>query len=59
MIWTNRDDLPHTVTDDDQTLFDSDFLLFGDGFSHTFEQAGTFTYFCVVRPFMKGTVIVQ
>ena len=47
------------MTDDDGTLFDSDFLLTGDGFSYTFEQAGTFTYFCRVHPFMKATVIVQ
>jgi plastocyanin len=59
VTWTNRDDVPHTATDDNGTLFDSDFLLEGDGFSHTFEQAGTFTYFCRVHPFMKGTVIVQ
>jgi plastocyanin len=25
----------------------------------TFAQAGSFTFICLVHPFMKGTVIVQ
>jgi len=35
--------------------------LFGPGktFSQTFEEAGTFPYFCMVHPWMKGVVTAQ
>ncbi|MEA2254813.1 MAG: Cupredoxin-like domain, partial [Solirubrobacteraceae bacterium] len=25
----------------------------------TFSQAGTYTFYCLIHPFMKGTVVVQ
>jgi len=31
----------------------------GSSFSHTFDAAGTFDYFCMVHPWMQGTVIVE
>jgi len=30
----------------------------GKSASHTFNQAGTFSYICSIHPFMKGTVVV-
>jgi plastocyanin len=30
-----------------------------DGNSVTFGEPGTYTYFCLIHPFMKGTVVVQ
>ena len=31
----------------------------GDSFNHTFDTAGTFTYYCKIHPSMKGTVVVE
>jgi len=30
----------------------------GTSFAHTFDTAGTYPYFCLVHPWMVGTVIV-
>jgi predicted secreted protein with PEFG-CTERM motif len=67
VIWTNTDTAAHTVTsgdlqsDPDNVGTEFDSSLFGPGktFSHTFEEAGTFPYFCMVHPWMKGVVTVQ
>ena len=49
---------PHTSTS--QTgVWDSSFLQPGDIFARTFATAGTFLYFCVPHPSMRGVVIVQ
>ena len=45
VTWRNVDDSPHTVTA--SGAFDSGNLNGGQTFSHTFDEAGTFTY---VRP---------
>jgi plastocyanin len=59
VTWTHADpNLPHTATSDDD-VFDSGNLTEGDEFSFTFEEAGTFPYFCQVHPTMRGTVIVE
>src|SRR5574341_1115455 len=64
VTWTNDDTAAHTVTSGNPTdgpdgAFDSS--LFGPGktFSHKFEEAGTFNYFCMVHPWMLGVVEVQ
>lgn len=59
VTWENRDDIPHTVTSDDKTTFASSLLDTGDTFSFTFNEAGTFDYFCSVHPTMTAKVIVQ
>ena len=59
VTWTNRDPVQHTVTADDEASFDSDFLMDGQSVSVTFDERGSFPYFCRVHPFMKGTVIVE
>ncbi|MCZ7583600.1 MAG: cupredoxin domain-containing protein [Deltaproteobacteria bacterium] len=52
--WTNNDSVPHTTTsgepDAEDGLWDSGTLDTGDSFSHTFDEAGTFIYFCAVHP---------
>ena len=59
VTWSNVDTVPHTVTADDNS-FDSNTLNTGQTFSHTFNNAGTFTYFCKIhgKPSMSGTVRV-
>lgn len=58
VTWTNQDDDPHTITST-QPLFDSNGLALGDSFSYVFRKPGTYTYYCKVHPFMKGTIIVK
>lgn len=45
VTWVYNGALPHTVTADDGS-FDSGTLGTGQTFSHTFDQAGSFPYFC-------------
>ena len=49
----------HTSNSDDE-LWVSGTLNEGDEFSFTFEEAGTFTYFCTIHPdIMTGSVVVE
>src|SRR6185312_10950427 len=59
VVWTNHDDVPHTVTSTDKTFKSSGALDQGDTYSYTFTAAGTFNYYCTVHPFMTAKVIVQ
>jgi plastocyanin len=58
VTWLNRDDMPHTVVSNDKS-FQSGPLDTGDRFSHTFDTAGTFAYFCSLHPRMTGVVVVR
>jgi len=63
VTWSNDDTAAHTVTSGTASggpdgLFDSSLFAAGTTFSHTFEEEGTFDYFCMVHPWMVGTVTV-
>jgi plastocyanin len=58
IIWTNRDETPHTVTSNDKS-FASKGLDTDDKFEHTFASEGDFSYICTVHPFMTGVVHVR
>ena len=58
IIWTNRDETPHTVTSNDKS-FASKGLDTDDKFEHTFASEGDFQYICTVHPFMTGAVHVR
>jgi len=58
VAWTNNDAVQHTVTAVDRS-FDSGNMAPGASWPHTFTKPGTYQFFCVVHPFMKGTVIVE
>jgi plastocyanin len=58
VIWTNRDETPHTVTSNDKS-FASKGLDTDDKFEHTFSSEGDFIYICTVHPFMTGVVHVH
>jgi plastocyanin len=58
VIWTNHDDIPHTVVSTDKA-FKSKVLDSDEKYSFTFGQAGTFDYFCSIHPKMTARVIVQ
>jgi amicyanin len=58
ITWTNRDDIPHNVVNDDASI-KSKVLDTDDKFSFTFTKPGTYSYFCSIHPKMKGTVVVK
>ena len=58
VVWTNQDDVPHNVTNPDKA-FKSPTLDTGEKWEYTFQQAGTFNYYCTIHPKMTGKVIVQ
>ena len=60
VTWTNKDDDAHTVVSAaDPKLWKSPALDTDDHFSFTFNDPGTYKYFCSVHPRMQGTVVVQ
>lgn len=74
VTWVNNDTEPHTVTSgvgggiqSVQTgqkgtpdgIFDSDFFGPGESWSFTFENTGTYAYFCVIHPWMEAVVMVE
>ena len=56
--WTNLDFAEHTVTEDNH-LFTSAVLNYGDTYTLTLLQPGTYNYFCEPHPQMTATIIVQ
>jgi predicted secreted protein with PEFG-CTERM motif len=64
VTWDNTDNAAHTsssgtAADGPDGVFDSSLIMAGGSYSHTFDTAGTFDYFCMVHPWMQGTVIVE
>ncbi len=62
VTWSNDGELPHTV-DADSGLFSSGELAPGDTFEFTFDNAGTYAYYCALHGGpggvgMAGTVVV-
>jgi plastocyanin len=58
VVWTNHDDVEHTVTASDNG-FTSPAIQTDQQFSYTFTTPGTYSYFCAIHPFMTAKVIVQ
>lgn len=62
VVWTNEDDIEHSVTSGTaptaDMAFDSDFFTKGQTYSFTFSEAGQFAYFCKRHPSMVGMVNV-
>jgi plastocyanin len=56
--WTNRDDVPHTVTSRDKK-FTSQALDTDEAFTFTFAEPGTYAYFCAIHPIMTAEVVVK
>jgi plastocyanin len=61
--WSNDDSAAHTVTsgnisDGADGVFDSSLFMAGSTFKFTFDEAGTYDYFCMVHPWMTGKIIV-
>jgi plastocyanin len=58
VTWVNKDDVPHTVVSVDHK-FKSKALDTDEQFSFTFQDTGTYEYFCSVHPKMTGKIIVK
>jgi plastocyanin len=62
--WINVDTAAHTVTagspaDGPSGVFDSSLVMASAAYSFTFEEAGNYDYFCMVHPWMVGSVTVN
>lgn len=62
--WTNTDTAAHTVTsgspaDGPSGVFDSSLIMGGASFANTFDEAGSYDYFCMVHPWMVGNIQVN
>jgi plastocyanin len=62
--WTNSDTAAHTVTggspaEGPSGVFDSSLVMGGAVYSFTFNDAGSYDYFCMVHPWMVGSVTVN
>ena len=58
VTWVNNGPTPHSATATGGS-FNTGILKAGQSASHTFGQAGTFSYYCQPHPFMKATIVVQ
>ena len=64
VTWENIDTAAHlatsgTPTDGPDGLFDSGMIMAGGTFAHEFSDTGEFQYYCIVHPWMIGTVTVE
>jgi plastocyanin len=57
ITWTNHDSVPHNVVAADRR-FTSPVLDTGGQYSHRFDAAGTYAYFCSLHPRMTGRIVV-
>ena len=58
VTWVNDGPTPHSATSSNGA-FDTGIFPAGQSRSHTFNEAGTFSYICTPHPNMRGTVVVQ
>ena len=57
VTWLNADDIPHKVAGSDRP-WKSPVMDTDERFSFTFDDPGTFAYFCSLHPHMTGTIVV-
>ncbi|CUR51193.1 exported protein of unknown function [Nitrosotalea devaniterrae] len=63
ITWTNTDDKPHSITSGSAQTgpdgkFDSGLIQPGQTYSHTFTDAGSYSYFDQPSPWLSGSVTV-
>ena len=58
ITWANEDNAIHTVTETNNK-FDSGLLQAGAEWQYTFTEVGQFDYYCLLHPWMKGSVVVE
>lgn len=63
IVWKNADSAAHTVTsgivsEGPDDIFDSNLFGPGKSFSYTFTETGDYPYYCLLHPWMEGTILV-
>jgi len=63
ILWKNADTAVHTVTSGNaqegpDDIFDSSMFGPGKSFSYKFTETGHFQYYCLLHPWMEGTIMV-
>ncbi len=58
VTWTNEDGVAHTATSDNG-VFDSGLISYGESYSYTFTESGTYAYYCKPHPGMKASITVE
>jgi LPXTG-motif cell wall-anchored protein len=58
VTWSNDGPAGHSATAEDGS-FDTGVFPAGESRSHTFSDAGTFSYICTPHPNMRGTIVVR
>jgi len=63
IVFANNDSAAHTSTagspaDGPSGVWDSSMVMSGQSYSVTLDTVGTYPYFCMVHPWMLGTIIV-
>ena len=64
VTFTNTDTAPHTSTSGTAAngpdgIFDTSLIMMNASYDVTLSDAGTYPYFCMVHPWMEGTIIVE
>ncbi|RDU96008.1 hypothetical protein DWV00_25500 [Trinickia dinghuensis] len=59
IVWTNRDDEPHTVISAGGAFKPSQALDTDDSFATVLDKPGTYAYFCGIHPMMVGKIVVH
>lgn len=63
VTWINEDSAFHSVTsgsyENPSELFDSGHLDPFESYTLSFDEIGTYDYFCTLHPWMKGQVVVE
>ena len=64
VVWENLDNTVHTVTSGGidggpDGVFDSEMMVAGGTYEFTFTDAGNYDYYCILHPWMIGTVNVE
>jgi len=64
VTWENTDNAAHTATSGSATdgpdgVWDSSLMMVNGSYSVTLDDEGTYPYFCMVHPWMSGTIIVE
>jgi len=62
--WENNDSVAHTVTSGNSDegpdgRFDSSLFMSGNNFEVTFNDKGTYNYFCMIHPWKTGKILVE
>ena len=59
VVWNNIDNVPHTVTADNDSTFKSGLFENGKSYQYIFKSAGKYPYHCLIHPMMKGTITAK